>query len=680
MYSIPAEPTVMHHQPLPTVQSPHSEQTLNTIGEILNRKRSVVQIMTKTAEGLSEAFEFRKASPEDLVFDLFKLPQKDDASIGKLISVLKSFGLREDDPRLRPTMEKIREYDEKNEDDNDVRHFHLNRAQFKDCVHPCISLISQALRNQLIIPSWGEFTVKIREIFEQCRSEQSGKVATYIPQLARQNPNCWGMSVCTIDGQRFSLGDSRHPFCLQSVSKAFNYAIVASDVGAEEVHNYVGHEPSGRLFNEICLDAHGKPHNPMINAGAIIVTSLIKKGCPMADRYDFAYHEYKKLAGGGYVGFNNATFLSERDTADRNYALSYYMKENSCFPAGIQSLREELDLYFQLCSLETHCESAAVMAATLANGGVCPLTSERCIDPRPCRDVLSLMYSCGMYDYSGQFAFHVGLPAKSGVSGALVVVIPNLMGICLWSPLLDRMGNSTRGVMFCQRLIEAFNFHNYDSLLHADSKKIDPRRRLGNKETDLVVTLLFACKHGDLETVRRLYLQGANLNIADYDGRTALHLAACEGHTLLIKFLLHVAKVDSTVQDRWGRTALDDARHFQRDDCIPIILRSVSKRIRDRESKRMASIGEDHMAGAMLAPDSEATSSNGAVSSEEDEDGCGIMMLDNSPNEEKHYRGSFDRLSLRTSDAEDASVASLVINGLVINGHAPGSEQNGSHV
>lgn len=117
-----------------------------------------------------------------------------------------------------------------------------------------------------------------------------------------QNPNCWGMSVCTIDGQRFSLGDSRHPFCLQSVSKAFNYAIVASDVGAEEVHNYVGHEPSGRLFNEICLDANGtrrasltglnqplagKPHNPMINAGAIIVTSLIKKGCPMADRYDF---------------------------------------------------------------------------------------------------------------------------------------------------------------------------------------------------------------------------------------------------------------------------------------------------------------------------------------------------------------------------------------------------------
>uniref|UniRef100_A0A183CLC0 glutaminase n=1 Tax=Globodera pallida TaxID=36090 RepID=A0A183CLC0_GLOPA len=114
------------------------------------------------------------------------------------------------------------------------------------------------------------------------------------------------MAICTIDGQQFSLGDCRAPFCFQSVSKAFNYAIVASDLG-DYVHSFVGHEPSGRLFNEICLDPNGKPHNPMINSGAIIVTSLLKKGVPMADRYDFALNEYKKLAGGGYIGFNNAT-------------------------------------------------------------------------------------------------------------------------------------------------------------------------------------------------------------------------------------------------------------------------------------------------------------------------------------------------------------------------------------
>ncbi|RCN26060.1 glutaminase [Ancylostoma caninum] len=190
------------------------------------------------------------------------------------------------------------------------------------------------------------------------------------------------------------------------------------------------------------------------------------------------------------------------------------------------------------------------MAATLANGGVCPLTDELCIQPRPCRDVLSLMYSCGMYDFSGKFAFQVGLPAKSGVSGVMIVVVPNLMGIALFAPPLDKMGNSTRGVAFCQKLIETFNFHNYDSLLHADSKKHDPRRRIGNRDTELVVSLLFAAKNGDFEVVRRMYLQGTNLEMADYDGRTALHVAAAEGHMHLVKFFVNVAKVNHQPRDR----------------------------------------------------------------------------------------------------------------------------------
>ncbi|KAJ1373012.1 Glutamine synthetase, partial [Parelaphostrongylus tenuis] len=266
-------------------------------------------------------------------------------------------------------------------------------------------------------------------------------------------------------------------------------------------------------------------------------------------------------------------FLSERDTADRNYALSYYMKENKCFPPGTQGLREELDLYFQLCSLETNCDTAAVMAATLANGGVCPLTDELCIHPRSCRDVLSLMYSCGMYDFSGKFAFQVGLPAKSGVSGVLIVVVPNVMGIALFAPPLDKMGNSARGVAFCQKLIESFNFHNYDSLLHADSKKHDPRRRIGNRDTEMIVFLLFAAKNGDFDVIRRMYLQGANLEMADYDGRTALHIASAEGHLNLVKFLVNVAKVNHQPHDRWGRTPLDDARTFHHEDCIRFLLK-----------------------------------------------------------------------------------------------------------
>ena len=179
------------------------------------------------------------------------------------------------------------------------------------------------------------------------------------------------------------------------------------------------------------------------------------------------------------------------------------MKENKCFPEETKNLSEALDFYFQLCSLEVTCETAAVMAATLANGGVCPLTEERCIGSRPCRDVLSLMNSCGMYDYSGQFSFHVGLPAKSGVSGLLIVVIPNLVGIALWSPPLDKMGNSCRGVAFCKELINRFNFHNYDSLAHNESEKFDPRKRMSDRDKDVIVSLLFAAKAGDLNTIRR---------------------------------------------------------------------------------------------------------------------------------------------------------------------------------
>ncbi|VIO93313.1 glutaminase DH11.1, putative [Brugia malayi] len=537
---------------------------VDSVSKILknNRKSSITRLLNDTAKGLKHVYQLSHPSQEDLTYDLFKCSKKpEEASLGKLLSVLRSFGIREDDPRLKHTIEKMHEYELQIEDDCDTRHCLLNKKQFKECIRPSINLIAQTLRNDLIIPCWGEFTAKIKEIFDECANIHEGKVANYIPQLARVDPKKWGLSICTIDGQRVSYGDARVPFCFQSISKAFNYAIVASDLGADFVHNYVGHEPSGRLFNEICLDCNGKPHNPLINAGAIIVTSLLKMGHKMADRYDFVLTQYRKLAGGGYIGFNNATFLSERDTADRNYALSYYMKENNCFPGSI-SLRDELDFYFQLCSLETTCESAAVMAATLANGGVCPLTNEICISARPCRDVLSLMYSCGMYDYSGQFAFQVGLPAKSGVSGAMVVVVPNLMGICIWSPPLDKMGNSVRGVSFCKKMIETFNFHNYDSLLHADTKKIDPRKRGVPNESELILEMMFATKKGNIDDVRRMFLGGIDLNMSDYDGRTPLHLAASEGQSLMVDFFLDIAHVNPLVRDRWNRTAYDDALSF----------------------------------------------------------------------------------------------------------------------
>lgn len=204
----------------------------------------------------------------------------------------------------------------------------------------------------------------------------------------------------------------------------------------------------------------------MINAGAILVCSLlktlIKPEMTLAEKFDFTMNYFKRLAGDENFSFNNAVFLSEREAADRNYALGFYMREHKCYPDKT-NLREIMDFYFQCCSMEANCETMAVMAATLANGGICPITEEKVLKPDSVRDVLSLMHSCGMYDYSGQFAFKVGIPAKSGVSGSLLVVIPNVMGICTWSPPLDPLGNSCRGVQFCEELVTEFNFHRYES-------------------------------------------------------------------------------------------------------------------------------------------------------------------------------------------------------------------------
>ncbi|VDK27820.1 unnamed protein product [Gongylonema pulchrum] len=252
----------------------------------------------------------------------------------------------------------------------------------------------------------------------------------------------------------------------------------------------------------------------MVNAGAIVVASLMKRGSPLADRFDSALQKLKSFAAGGHVGFDNAVYLSERETGDRNYALAYYMREHGCFPSNI-SLQENLDLYFQLCAIETNVDTLAGMAATLANGGVSPLSEERVVCNRAVRDTLSLMYSCGMYDYSGKFAFQVGLPAKSGVSGCMIMVVPNVMSICLYSPPLDALGNTVRGV---------------------------------------------AC-----------LLLGANIAGRDYDDRTVLHVAAANGNENVLKFLLKRWQESPDPVDRFGRKPIDDAITFGHESCAEIL-------------------------------------------------------------------------------------------------------------
>jgi len=438
----------------------------------------------------------------------------------------------------------------------------LTEDQFRECIRDNIVLIKRAFIGDFVVPEFAPFCSQIDDVYWKCRTNTEGKVANYIPQLSKYNPDYWGVSLCTIDGQRHSVGDVDVPFTMQSSGKPLMYALAIKEHGADHGHKYVGHEPSGESFNSIKLNPENKPHNPLINAGAIVVTSLLHQGRSPAERFDHIVNQYKRINGGEFLGFNNSIYLSEKESANRNYALGYYMQENKCFPDGA-ILEETMNLYFQLCSIEVNVNSAAILAASLANGGYCPITGEEVMNPTSVRNTLSLMHSCGMYDYSGGFAFKVGLPAKSAVSGVILLVIPNVMGMCLWSPPLEKMGNSCRGVQFCQELVNTFNFHHYDNLKHTSSIKLDPRQRQSDVQGSRVVNLLFGAYNGDLTALRRMSLSGQDMSVADYDGRSALHLAASEGHVDCVRFLIEKCNVPLNPKDRWGHTPYDDAIKFK---------------------------------------------------------------------------------------------------------------------
>ncbi|XP_032404316.1 glutaminase 2b isoform X2 [Xiphophorus hellerii] len=489
---------------------------------------------------------------------------RDQVPISYFNAALKKTGLQPSDPRLRECMEKLRQAVT-----DSVGEVMMDRDLFHRCVGGNIVLLIQAFRKKFIIPEFDVFAEKINEIYKTVQEQSDGKVADYIPQLAKFSPELWGVSLCTVDGQRHSVGDTKQPFCLQSCVKPLQYAIAVHESGTEKVHNYVGMEPSGHKFNVLSLDEEDKPHNPMVNAGAILISSLIKPLSNKAEKFDYVMEFVKKMAGQEYVGFSNATFQSEKETGDRNFAIGYYMKEKKCFPSGADMI-DALDFYFQLCSVEVSCESGSVMAATLANGGICPITGERVLSAEAVRNTLTLMHSCGMYDFSGQMAFHVGLPAKSGVSGAILLVIPNVMGVMCWSPPLDRVGNSVRGIHFCQELVSQFNFHNYDNLRHFVKKK-DPRRQDGDDRNKSVFNLMFAAFSGDVSALRRFALSTMDMDLKDYDSRTALHIAAAEDHVDVVKFLIDTCKVDPFVQDRWGNLPVDDAMQFGREEVAKML-------------------------------------------------------------------------------------------------------------
>eukprot|EP01119_Soliformovum_irregulare_P025643 TRINITY_DN9559_c0_g1_i1.p1 TRINITY_DN9559_c0_g1~~TRINITY_DN9559_c0_g1_i1.p1 ORF type:complete len:507 (+),score=134.35 TRINITY_DN9559_c0_g1_i1:89-1522(+) len=411
--------------------------------------------------------------------------------------------------------------------------------------------------------NWSELTKDFTTIYNQTKLIEAGKIADYIPQLAKVNPDRYSLSVCTVDKRRFSIGDDDMEFCVQSVSKPITYCIALEQKGEKKVHTHVGREPSGRGFNAYKLNEQKLPFNPLINSGAIATCSLVSSDEPLSERFDLIKNYWQRLSGNSHIGFDNSTYQSEKKTGDRNFALSYLLKESGVFPPGI-NVKETLDLYFQCCSISLNTKTLAVIAASLANGGICPLTNEKVFEANHVKNCLSLMYLCGMYDFSGEFAFTIGIPAKSGVAGALLIVVPGVMGIATWAPPLDSHGNSIKGIAFCKALTEMYDFHMFSSRRMLSSLERQ-NSETSMEETVKLIDMCYAAGKGDVNEVKKIIKsKKVDVNATNYDGRTALHVACSEGRIEVVNLLISY-KAQLEIKDRWGNTALDDAErgHFQ---------------------------------------------------------------------------------------------------------------------
>jgi glutaminase len=303
------------------------------------------------------------------------------------------------------------------------------------------------------------FRQYLNDLHAKYLAAEEGTVADYIPELALADPNWFGICTVTTGGQVFEVGECDQPFTIQSISKAFVYGLALEDHGRDYVNSKVSVEPTGEAFNAIVLDEEtNRPYNPMVNAGAIATTDLIK-GDNATERLKRMLAMFKRYTGRD-LDVNVPVFLSEKATGFRNRAMAYLMLN---FGMVTERIDETLDLYFQQCSIMVNGKDLAMMAATLANGGVNPVTGERALDERYVQDVVSVMLTCGMYDYSGEWVYRVGMPAKSGVGGGITAVVPGQLGIGTFSPPLDAKGNSYRGIKVCEDLSRDFGLHLFNA-------------------------------------------------------------------------------------------------------------------------------------------------------------------------------------------------------------------------
>ncbi|OLL18381.1 MULTISPECIES: glutaminase [unclassified Rhodococcus (in: high G+C Gram-positive bacteria)] len=324
----------------------------------------------------------------------------------------------------------------------------------------------------------------LTEVLGTCTADVSGTVADYIPELAAADPDRFAVALVTADGTVYSAGDTEHAFSIQSISKPFVYGMALDRLGFDAVLEKIDVEPSGEAFNEISLEHDsGRPLNPMINAGALTAHALLSDDASPHARGEQVRALFSDLAGRD-LAIDERVAASELTTTYRNIAIANLLRSYEVF---FDDPEDVVAGYVRQCSVSVTVTDLAMMAGTLANGGVQPRTGARVFSRPTVRQVLSVMATCGMYDAAGDWLTTVGIPAKSGVSGGIIGILPGQLGIAVFSPRLDRHGNSARGVVAFERLSHDMNLHLMDAPMVAHS--VLRRREILGEEPEAVTVL-----------------------------------------------------------------------------------------------------------------------------------------------------------------------------------------------
>ena len=345
----------------------------------------------------------------------------------------------------------------------------------------------------------------LSELYHEFRAkENNGALANYIPELSKVDPGNFGIVLTTVDGYQYAYGDSEIEFTIQSVSKPFIYGMAIQEYGIKKVLEKISVEPSGDAFNSISLyPESGRPFNPMINAGAIAATDMVWQQ-HKENTFERILKTFSTYAGSS-LELDTAIYNSESTTGHRNRAIAHLLRNFNILQTDVDA---PLNVYFKQCSIKVTCRQLSIMGATLASNGVNPVTGKKAIKAKYVPNVLSVMASCGMYDYSGEWIYNVGLPAKSGVGGAVLAVLPGQLSIAVYSPLLDKKGNSVLGVDLCKAIASRFSLHLYKTprqIKHVLRKQTTLRTARSKHKRDIAAENIFEQFGGDVQIME---LQG----------------------------------------------------------------------------------------------------------------------------------------------------------------------------